>query len=269
MKKLLLALTVSLLAACSQIDTGNVGVESSMGQVKSQTLPSGVYFTMFKTVTEVCGKELAVPINDLKPQTSDKITLQDLDVDLYVQVDASKAAQIATKWSGDRTEINNADGSCTALGLNYIARQAREVLYDASSKFGSATIHTERNAIAAMTVKALQANLDAEAGKGLFLVKSANVRTLVTDPALEANIRAAANAEFEKQKEVKQKEIAQVQADRKRIEAQGDADAIRIKAQAVSNQGGAEYVELKRIEKWDGKLPQTTGGAIPFFNVSK
>lgn len=265
MKKPLLALLVALTAGCSQIDTGNVGVESTLGQVKPETMPPGTYFTLFKSVVEVCAREIPLQLNDMKPQTSDKITLADLDVDFYVQIDPTKAAVIMTKWAGDRTS-EKGEG-CDRIGMNYVARQAREVIYDVSSRFGSATIHTERAKIAADAVKALQANLDAEAGKGMFIVRSANVRNLVTDPALEANIKAAAQAQFQLQTEKNRLENSRITAERQRVEAQGEADAIRIKAEAVAKQGGAEYVQLQAIQKWDGKLPTTQAGVVPFIHV--
>lgn len=266
MKRLFIALFAALLGACSQIDTGNVGVESTLGQVKPDTMSPGVYFTMFKRVTEVCAKELPLSINDLRPQTNDKITLSDLDIDVYVQIDPSKAPAIMTKWSGDVSEVAGED--CTRIGMNYVQRQAREAVYGSAAKFGSATIHTERTNIAADVVKTLQASLDSEAGKGMFFVRSANVRSLTTDPALEANIKAAAQAQFKLQEEKNRLEVAKVEADRKRAEAQGEADAIRIKAEAVAKQGGAEYVQLQAIAKWDGKLPITSaGGAVPFVNL--
>lgn len=265
MKTLITLVLAASLAACSQIDTGNVGVESTLGQVKPETMPPGVYFTMFKRVTEVIAKEIPLQLNDLKPQTSDKITLADLDVDIYVQINAGKASEIMTKWPGDVTSFKDEDGS--RIGMNFVTRQAREAIYSAVAKRGSATVHTERSQIAADVVKELQANLDTEAGKGLFFVRSANIRNLVTDPALEANIKAAAQAQFKLQEEKNRLEVAKVEAERKRAEAQGEADAMRIKAQAISAQGGKEYVELKAIEKWDGKLPTTSAGAIPFINV--
>jgi len=268
MKKIILALFVLAMTACTQIDTGNVGVESTLGQVKQETMQPGVYFTLFKRVTEVCAKELPLSINDLRPQTSDKITLSDLDIDLYVQIDPSKAPTVLTKWPGDIREMDHE--GCSRIGMNYVARQAREVVYDVTSKFGSATVHTERTRIAADTVRQLQASLDAEAGKGMFFVRSANVRNLVTDPALEANIKAAAQAQFKLQEEKNRLEVARVEADRKRAEAQGEADSIRIKAEAVAKQGGAEFVQMEAIKKWDGKLPVTNaGGVLPFINVTK
>lgn len=255
-------------AGCTQIDTGQVGVESVMGQVKKQPLPSGVYFTAFKTVTEVCGKEIPVPLTNLKPQTSDKITLADLDVDVYVQIDPTRAPDIMTKWTGDAVPYHVEHGSnCTAVGLNYVSRMARGVVFDVVSKFGSATIHTARSDIERDVVKELQATLDHDA-KGMFSVHSANVKNLVTDPALEQSIKQAAQAQFQIQNEQRQLEVAKIQAERKRVAAQGEADAIRIKAQAVSAQGGPEYVQLQAVEKWDGKLPNVSGGgALPFIQV--
>lgn len=265
MKNLLIIPAIAILGACTQIDTGNIGVESTLGQVKKETMPPGVYFTMFKRVTEVSAKELRLSLEDMKPQTKDKITLADLDVDIFYQIDPGKAAEIMTKWPGDAIELKGEDG--VRIGNNYVTRQARESVYNAISKYGSETVHTERVAIAADVVKSLQADLDESAGKGMFFVRSANVRNLVTDPALEQAIKESANRNFQiaaKQKEV---ELAKAEADRKRVEAQGEADSIRLRAAAITAQGGREYVQLKWIEKWDGKQPQVSGDATPFVQL--
>lgn len=65
--------------------------------------------------------------------------------------------------------------------------------------------------------------------------------------------------------------------ERKKYEAQslvtmakGEAEAIRIQSQAIQEQGGKDYVNLKAIEKWDGKLPTYAGGgALPFININQ
>lgn len=266
MKKLALLPLVAILGACTQIDTGNIGVESTLGQVKKETMPPGVYFTMFKRVTEVSAKELRMELNDMKPQTKDKITLADLDVDVFYQIDPSRAAEIMTKWPGDAVELKGEEG--VRLGNGYVTRQAREAIYNAISQYGSETVHTERVSIAARVVESLQKDLDDSAGKGMFFVRSANVRNLVTDPALEAAIKENANRNFQIASKQKEVELAKAEADRKRVEAQGDADAIRLRAQAITTAGGKEYVELEAIKKWDGKLPTTMPGqTTPFIHV--
>jgi regulator of protease activity HflC (stomatin/prohibitin superfamily) len=84
---------------------------------------------------------------------------------------------------------------------------------------------------------------------------------------------------------VEQKQVAQQQAlkaenDLKRIkteaeqrisQAKGEAEAIKIQAEAVNAQGGADYVQLMAIQKWDGKLPTQfiPGSTIPFLNLIK
>lgn len=266
MKKFILIPLAATLGACTQIDTGNIGVESTLGQVKKETMQPGVYFTMFKRVTEVSAKELRLELNDLKPQTKDKITLADLDVDIFYQIDPSKAAEIMTKWPGDAIELKGEDG--VRLGNNYVTRQAREAIYNAISQYGSETVHTERVSIAAKVVESLQKDLDDSAGKGMFFVRSANVRNMVTDPALESAIKENANRNFQIASKQKEVELAKAEADRKRVEAQGDADAIRLRAQAITTAGGKEYVELEAIKKWDGKLPTTMPGqTTPFIHV--
>ena len=58
----------------------------------------------------------------------------------------------------------------------------------------------------------------------------------------------------------------EVEANSRIAQARGEAEAIRIQASAIQNQGGAEYVELKKIEKWDGKLPTVvTGESSPIL----
>jgi regulator of protease activity HflC (stomatin/prohibitin superfamily) len=264
---LVILAAAALLGACSQVGTGNVGVESVLGQVKPDIVPAGNYVTLFKTLHEVCGKEVPMHMDMLKPQTSDKITLQELDVDVYVQIDTARAPTIMTKWAGDLSE-EKGEG-CQRIGFGYVGRQAREVIFDVASKFPSATIHTSRGDMAAAVRKELQAQLNKSAGEGLFHIGQVNVRNLVTDPSLDASIKAAAQQQFRMQEEQSKKSIAQVEADRQRIQAQGDADAIRIKTAAINSQGGDNYVHLKAIEKWNGQLPVNTQGAIPFINVGK
>jgi regulator of protease activity HflC (stomatin/prohibitin superfamily) len=265
--KIVFALIIAaMMSACSQIDTGNIGVESTLGQVKKETLLPGVHFTLFKRITEVSGKELLLQMNDLRPQTFDKINLADLDIDLYVQINSSKAPEIMTRWPGDLLVTKDEDGA--RLGINYVTRQAREAIYGTISKYKSDVVHTERVSIAADVVKSLQLDLDNSAGKDWFYVRSANVRNLLTDPALEAAIKEAATKQFQINAKAKEVELAGLEAERKRAEARGDADAIKLRAAAVTSQGGAEYVQLQAIAKWDGKLPVTNaGGALPFISV--
>lgn len=61
---------------------------------------------------------------------------------------------------------------------------------------------------------------------------------------------------------------AQAQAESQIAAARGQAESIRIINEALA--ANPRYVELKAVEKWDGKLPQVTGAAgAPFINLQE
>jgi len=64
-------------------------------------------------------------------------------------------------------------------------------------------------------------------------------------------------------------EMVKLEAEQRVAQARGEAEAIKIQAQAITQQGGKDYVQLKAIEKWNGQLPNQfiPGSAIPFVNL--
>lgn len=85
------------------------------------------------------------------------------------------------------------------------------------------------------------------------------------EKAIEAKQVAQQEAEKAKNELTK----AQIDAESRIAQAKGEAEAIKIQAQAIQQQGGAEYVRLKTIEKWNGILPTyMTGNTVPFINVN-
>lgn len=66
-------------------------------------------------------------------------------------------------------------------------------------------------------------------------------------------------------------ERIKTEAEQRVAQAKGEAEAIRIQAQAITQQGGEAYVKLKWVEKWSGELPQTMlgEGAVPLITVNK
>ncbi len=65
--------------------------------------------------------------------------------------------------------------------------------------------------------------------------------------------------------------LAQVkyEAEQQVARATAEAESIKIQSEAIQAQGGANYVQLKAIEKWDGKLPTQfiPGQTVPFLNL--
>ncbi len=66
-------------------------------------------------------------------------------------------------------------------------------------------------------------------------------------------------------------EQVKFEADQRVAQAEAEAKAIKIQAEAIQQQGGENYVQLKAVEKWNGVLPtySTAGAPLPFLNVVK
>lgn len=265
-----------LLGACTQIDTGNVGVAKTGGQFKAEELQPGWHFSLLTTVYEVSAKENGMSFNDMRPKTADQITVEDLDVDVYYQLSPGKATETVTRLAGDLAQ--NADGDYVP-GRSYLQRTAREAIYNAVAKIKSTEAQDRRGEIPAMVLRELQKELDAKFGSGWWLITNVNLRNLTVDSKLEAKIREAAQVTYEITTKQKQVDLAKAEADRQRAIAQGEADAARIKADGLraAQGGGAEYLRLleiqnqaEAIKKWDGKLPTTVAGApVPMISVGK
>jgi regulator of protease activity HflC (stomatin/prohibitin superfamily) len=84
----------------------------------------------------------------------------------------------------------------------------------------------------------------------------------IEDKVISAQKTAKAQQDLERIKVEAASRIAQ---------AEGEAKAIAIQASAIQSNGGANYVQLQWIEKWDGKLPTTVVGADSktLMNISK
>jgi len=61
------------------------------------------------------------------------------------------------------------------------------------------------------------------------------------------------------------------EAEQRVAQAEAEARAIKIQAEAITQQGGEDYVNLKAVEKWNGVLPtqMIPNATLPFINLNK
>lgn len=257
MKKLLaIAVSALALAGCTRIDTGNYGIESTFGQVKEQTLPPGVYFTLFKTIHEVNAREFGLEINDIAPKARDNITLTDVDLTVYFRVNSAMIAKIMTRYAGDMKWDSKSDGYI--VGHDLVQRMAREAIYTAFTRYTASEMHLRRAELANGIRDNLQKEVDQDAGQGMFTITNVLVRNIVTDPRLDEAIKQSAEVEFAIRKRQQELELAKAEADRKRVEAEGEAVANRI----ISDSLTPSLIELRRIESMNAFAKQGTHTVI-------
>ena len=85
--------------------------------------------------------------------------------------------------------------------------------------------------------------------------------------SIEMKVRAEQQALQAKNEKIKKITDAEAIAAKIKIESIATANAIRREARALRE--NPHLIEYRRMEKWDGKLPEVTGGVIPMFDVKK
>lgn len=262
---LTIAVLAGMAAACSQIDTGNVGVVTTLGKIDQEELGPGVYQTLTRTITEVTTKEVTTSLDDMHPKTQDNVTMADFDIDVRWTVAPNKPAELMTRLKGDVAKTPEGD---FIVGWNFVMRHAREAVYEAAAKFPSSQIHLKRDDIVADVVKNLQQTLDKDVGPGVFTITGATVRSLITDAKLEEAIRDAAKVEFEVRRKKQEIELANADAEVKRAKARGEADANRIVSESLTPLL-MRKLELETQGRFAGNGTHTVvlGGGAPLINV--
>lgn len=234
------------------IETGFVGVRSTLKQVSSDEVESGIYlkWPLISSVRPILVKEVEVPLINLTPKANDNLSLRDLDVSVYYTTNPSKVADLMVKYAGQTAPVQGTDQNGNIFYMDDLAPAyllvrsvAREAVYTAVGKQNSLTLHQRREELALAIQNAAQAKLDAD-DKGTFTVTRVVVRQALTDMSIEQSIQAAvANQKKLEAMEV-QVDIARKEAEVEVIKAEGIAKAQQI----ISGTLTREYLIHQRNE---------------------
>jgi len=192
-----------------------------------------------------------------------------MDVSLSYTLDGSKVPDLYVKYRSSIEDIQK----------NFLRQSVRQATQDAFGTYSVEEIYGEKKQEIASKIKS---SLIDSVGKDGFDFSQFTINEI----RLPENIMVSINQKIQAgqdalKAEQKLKQI-EVEANQRIAEARGnaearianakaEAEAIRIQAEAVQSQGGADYVQLKAIERWDGKLPAqiVPGSAVPFVNITK
>jgi len=103
-------------------------------------------------------------------------------------------------------------------------------------------------------------------------VKDVNITNFAFSKGFSVAVEAKVTAEQQAKKAEHDLARIRTEGEQRIATAKAEAEAIKAQAEAINKQGGAEYVQLKWIEKWNGTLPTTqlaAGGATPLIQLPK
>ncbi len=152
----------------------------------------------------------------------------------------------------------------TEVEKKIIDPRIQEVVKAVVAKFSAEELLTKRE----LVKNDISRDLSVSAQKYHIIVEDIQITNFKFSESFEAAIEAKQTAEQNALKAENDLRRIEVEAKQRIVQAEAEARAIQIQAAAIREQGGAEYVNLKAIEKWNGVLPTMTGqGAVPFINI--
>ena len=270
----LIALLVVLgLSSCGTIESGNVGVRTTLGKVNPEEVEPGVYLGLLgiSRVQEFSAKEIGLDLNDLTPKARDNLSLRDLDLTVYYRVASGSIADLYVKYAGQHTRDEGSKVNLPAYAI--LQRLSRNAVYEQASRIDSLVMHTQRDELAANIRKSLQAELDAN-DKGVFVVSRVVIRGLTTDPAIEKAIQEAVAAQKQLETTKQRIAIAEAEAQVEVKKAEGIAKANQIINQSLTR----EYLQHESnlaLQKFAEKGGTTTVvipanmQTAPLINIGK
>ncbi len=256
---------VAILAMSSfvTIPEGYVGLRYRWGKIVDVQSEAGLHFKLpfIENVVKVDAREQVFSITTTA-YTKDSQTVEALE--LKVNYILNKAEIIELQRS---VGISNAADKL-------ILPQVNTILKNEIGQYRAEELIQNRNNIQ----EKIESNLRTQISSYGIEVMSLSIVNIDFDDSFEEAVRAKVVAEQEalkaqnKTKEVEEqaKQIvieAQAQADSNRLIADAEAYAIDTIADALKQ--NPDYIELEKIKKWDGALPQAMGNEInPFIGIT-
>lgn len=230
-----LAGVVLALTSCGTIESGNVGIRTTLGKVNPDEVEPGLYLGVpgISRVQEFSAKEIGLDLNDLTPKARDNLTLRDLDVTIYYRVAGAAIADLYVKYAGQHVRDEGSRVNLPAYGL--MQRLARNAIFEQASRIDSLVMHTRRDELADAVHKSLQVELDAN-DKGVFTITRVVIRALTTDPAIEKAIQESVAAQKQLETTKQRIAIAEAEAQVEVKKAEGIARANQIINQSLTRE---------------------------------
>jgi regulator of protease activity HflC (stomatin/prohibitin superfamily) len=241
-------------SAFTVISAGHTGVQVTFGEVNMTPLSEGVHFVNpLSSIKDVDVRLQKAKLDGASAGTKD---LQQVHTDIVVQyrLNAAKVPHIYKEFG------LNVDDKVLGPGIN-------EAFKSVTGHYTSEELITKRDEVSNSITEHLRTkmapfNIDVS---GVSLVNfgfSADYQKAIESKVIATQNKLKAEQDLERIK---------VEAASRVAQAKGEAEAISIQATAIQSNGGANYVQLQWIEKWDGKLPTTVlgGDTKTMMNIGK
>jgi regulator of protease activity HflC (stomatin/prohibitin superfamily) len=272
---LALALLIGLFSSYSVIAPGNTGVFFNIWTGTLRTVPQGIAWRM-PFITQVQSYPTALRTYTMVRRAGEGSSQGDDSIDLptregqHIRQDISvtfnttedKAAQVFRAFRG--ADIEDIEST-------FIRRTIITVAQNAAGQMDlSEVISSKRNTLQ----ETIQKNLGGELEKMGFNLDKVNLGASHLPESLEAQMQQKMAAQQQAQQAEYELQKQQMLAKANVAKAEGEAQSVLVNARAQAEANRllqstltAQLIQSKAIDKWDGALPQVSGGSTPFVDL--
>lgn len=235
-----------------QVSAGERAVVTHFGAVSGELGPGIHWLTPITTSAQIFN------VQTQKEQTDAGAASKDLQ---------NVTTSVAVNYNVDPNKVTEL---YTTVGTNYkstiIDPAIQEVVKSVTANYTAEELITKRPEV----TDAIQTQLTAKLQPSDIVVTAISITDFKFSDTFTAAIEAKVTAEQNALAAQNKLQQIQFEAQQTVATAEAQAKAIQIQAEAINSQGGADYVNLQAIDKWNGILPtqMVPGSSIPFINVS-
>ena len=245
-----------LLAGCTQVDAGNLGVIMKWGEIQPDPLPEGIYFR-----TPVKTQIINMSTRVHKIGADSTASSKDLQV---------VSTQIALNYRLDGTkivEVFRNVGTRDVVETTIIDPALQEAVKKATAQYTAEQLITKRQEVK----EEIAANITRTLVKNDINVTELSITDFQFDPQYQQAVESKQVAEQRALTAMNDLARIKVEAEQAEAKAKGEALAMLARAEAEAKAQellrktiSEEIVMLRAVEKWDGTQPMVVGegGAI-------
>ncbi len=222
------------------VPAGHVGVQVTLGEVNQTVLNEGAQFV--NPISNVKHVDVRLARANLNAASAGTKDIQQVHTDIVInyRLTPDKVPHIYKEFGLD-------------VDTKVLGPAINESFKSAVGHYTSEELITKRDAVNAD----IMARLSEKLQPFNIVVNNVSLVNFGFSKAYQDAIEQKVIATQAKLRADQDYERIQVEAKSRIAQAKGEAEAIAIQASAIQHQGGAAYVQLQWIEKWDGKMPNT------------
>jgi regulator of protease activity HflC (stomatin/prohibitin superfamily) len=222
------------MTGCQRISTGEVGLREGFDRQvqKTELLPGSFNQTIVGDVLVFPVKQIAMQLDNLKPQTLDNSTLSDLDITVIYNINPAAVGELYTAESHAFNAIDTKGE--TLLMYNYLMTVANSAAFKAVNKYNALDVTGHRSQIETDIAVIMSAALKAEKLDTAITIAQVQVKNIL--PAQSIIDSANAVITSQNQQKAKQVEVGTAKLEAERL------------AMLSSNGQNVKYMQAKAMQ---------------------